>query len=275
MQPGPFVPPPPPVVSDREVRPSVWWFVVAGGLALAGIVGAAVLWVTGVTGLSDTIDGFTRVDVPGSGEVTIDEPGGYSIYHEYGDAANGGFPGPVVVHVSDPSGNEVVLRPYSGTVTYDMGGHEGVGIYTFRAERSGTYEVTTDGAPESTIAVGRGIGRRLVRSIVGGFVVGGIGVVAGIVLAAVTGVRRGRSRRLLTAARLGPPGGWGGPPGAPGAWGGPPPGAPGGWGGPPGAPGAWGGPPPGAPGGWGAPPGAGWQQPWPGPPQPGPPPRSV
>jgi hypothetical protein len=250
MQPGPFAPPP--RVGAGEVRPSVWWFVVAGGLALAGVVGAIVLWVTGVMRLTDRVDDFTRIDVPGSGEVSIDDPGGYSIYHEYFGAGADGYddddfgdnfePTPGVT-VTDPSGAEVRLRPYTTSVTYDFGGHEGEGVFTFDAEQAGTYEVTTtgDSISSSTIAVGPGIGRGLVSSIVGGFVVGAIGVIGGIVLAIVTGVRRGRSRRTLNALR------WGGPrppwaPGMPGGWGAPP-GA--GWGPAPGAPGPQGGP------GWG------------------------
>jgi hypothetical protein len=234
MQPGPFVPPPP-AVAGGQVRPPLWWFAVAGGLALAGIAGAVVLWVTGVMRLTDKVDDFTRISVPGSGQVTIDDPGGYSIYHEYFGAGSDDFgrdfqstPG---VTVTDPSGAEVPLREYSTTVTYDFGGHEGEGIFTFEAEQAGAYQVTTTGDSTSTIAVGPGIGRGLVSSIVGGFVVGAIGVIAGIVVAIVTGVRRSRSRRMLNAAR------WArqGPSGGPGA--------------------------PGAPGGWGAPPGAGWSPP--------------
>jgi hypothetical protein len=240
--------PPPPVVSDSQVRPSLGWFVFAGGVALAGIVGAVVLWVMGVARLSDRIDDFSRVAVPSSGEVEIDDPGGYSIYHEYfgadsdGDSDRFDFEPSVSVTVTDPSGDGVLLRDYTSSVTYDFSGHEGVGIYTFDAEQAGTYQVETTGDSTSTIAVGQGIGRGIVSTIVGGFVVGGLGVVAGIVIAIVTGVRRGRSRRMLNAARwaqAGPPG-------------------PGGWGAPPG-------------GGWGPPPG-GWGGQQPGPPQPGPPP---
>jgi hypothetical protein len=254
MHPGPFVPPPP--APRDQVRPSLWWFGVAGGLAVAGIVGAIVVGVVGVMRLADRVDGFTRIDVPGSGAVEIDDPGGYSIYHEYLGASDESYRSAPGVTVTDPAGNEVVLRRYTTTVTYDFGSHEGEGIYTFEAERSGTYQVETTGDPSSsstTIAVGRGIGRGIASSIVGALVVGAVGVIAGGVLAIVTGVRRGRSRRMLNAARWGPPG----PPGTwgpPGAWGQPgysgapgPPGAagpPGAWG--PGPPGAWGSGPPGA-----------------------------
>jgi hypothetical protein len=214
------------------VRPSLWWFAVAGGLALAGIAAGIVLLYTGVTRVTDRVDDFTRIDVPGSGEVTIDDPGGYSIYHEYFGASNDDdfdddFQSTPGVTVTDPSGNEVTLRSYTTSVTYDFGGHEGEGLYTFDAEQAGTYQVETTGDSTSTIAVGRGIGRGLVASIAGGLAVGALGVIAGIVLAIVTGVRRSSSRRRLNAERWrqqGPPAapGWGAPPGA--SWGQPQPG---------------------------------------------------
>lgn len=248
MQPGPFVPPP--VVSAQQVRPPLWWFGVAGGLAVAGIVGAIALWVVGVMRMTDRVEDFTRIDVPGTGTVSIDDPGGYSIYHEYFGAGDDLFTSWPDVSVTDPSGDEVTLEAYDTDVSYDFGGHEGEGIYTFDAEEPGSYEVTVQGDSTSVVAVGPGIGRGLVSTVVGGFVVGGIGVVGGGVLAIVTGVRRSSSRRMIAAQWTQRPG----PPGASG-W----PGAPGGWGAPP-APG-WGAhPPPPAP----SPPPA-----WPGPPAPG------
>jgi hypothetical protein len=264
MQPGPGAgpapfTPPPQLASGREVRPSLWWFAVAGGLALAGIVGGIALLWTGVTRVTDRVDDFTRIAVPSSGEVSIDDPGGYSIYHEYFGAGDdddfGDSQATPGVTVTDPSGAEVALRSYTTSVTYDFGGHEGEGVFTFEAEEAGTYQVTTTGDSTSTIAVGPGIGRGLVSSIVGGLAVGALGVIGGIVLAIVTGVRRSSSRRKLNAAR------WRqqGPPGMPGA-----PGAPGGWGAPPGP--VWGQPQPGPAG---AP---GWGQPMP-PPVPPPPDR--
>jgi hypothetical protein len=241
MQPGPFVPPP--VVSSQQVRPPLWWFGVAGGLAVFGIIAAIALWVLGVARMTDRVDDFARIDVPGTATVGIDEAGGYSIYHEYFGAGDDFFSSRPSVTVTDPSGDEVVLRPYGTDVSYDFGGHEGVGIYTFEAEQPGDYEVTADGESTSVVAVGRGIGRGIVSAVVGGFVVGGIGVVGGGIIAIVTGVRRSRSRRMIAAQ-------WRQAPGPPG----------------------W----PGAPGGWGAPPGAGWSPPpspqaWPGPQGPGPP----
>ena len=248
MQQGPYTPPPP-AYGDNQIRPALWWFFVAGGLAVVGIVGGIALIVSGVVRWADTVEDFERVSVPGTEDVQIDDTGGYSIYHEFErDASFRFFPPEPDVTVTDPSGDEVVLDRYSGTVTYEISGYEGEGLFTFDADETGTYTVTADGDPESVIAVGRGVGRGLAASIGAGIAVGFIGVVGGIVMAIVVGVKRSGSRRRLRAN-------WNPPPGPPG----------GGWGAPPGA---WG-PAPGAPG-WGPQPPPGQPAPPPPPPAPSP-----
>lgn len=247
MQPGPFTPPPP-AYGDNQIRPALWWFFVAGGMAVVGVIGAIALWVTGGVRFAETIEDFERVSVPGTREVHLDETGGYSIYHEHElgfdeDSPTSYLPPEPSVTVTDPSGDPVMLDRYTTEVTYDTSGHEGEGLYTFDADETGTYRVTVEGdsASASVVAVGRGVGRGILWTVVSGLVVGFVGVVGGGVLAIVVGVKRSGSRRRLRA-NWNPPrppgGGWGAPPGA---WG-PPPAAPG-WGPqpPPGQPGPPGG----------------------------------
>lgn len=226
--------PPPPVLPAERVRPSAWWFLAAAGIAVTGIVAAIVVAVMGVVRMYERIDDFARAAVPATFDVQIDEPGGYTVYEEYD--------GPPLrrrtfVDVTDPSGQPVRLRPYVGTVTYTTGDRDGTALYSFDADRSGTYTVETTGDSGSTVAVGRGFGHDLTRSFALAGALGLAGVVGGAVTAIVVGVRRSRARR--SAWRPPPPGGapppgWGGPPAG---WGGPPPGAapsPPGWAGPPG-----------------------------------------
>lgn len=225
MHPGPFAaqaPQPPPRPSASQVGPAKSWFVVAGVIALAGIVAAVVVLVVGFAAYVDRIDDFDRAELPATLEVEITDTGGYSIYHEYDGAYDDGFDRVVsdpVVSVSDPAGDPVMLDRYFGSITYEAGGHEGEGLFTFDAEVPGTYEVRASGASGSGIAVGRGLGRGLVATIVGSLAIGFVAVVAGAVMAIVVGVKRSRNRRaLMPAPRVG---GWGPRPG---------PGAPGGHG---------------------------------------------
>jgi hypothetical protein len=275
MQPSPYglaTPPGPPRGSGDAVRPSKWWFLVAAGVAVAGIV--ACFGLIGFTALnySDRIDGFDRTAVPGSMEVELTSTGGYSIYHEYAgayDADQRSFDDPLFtppprVTVTDPSGDEVLLDVYDTAVTYDSGTHEGEGAFTFSVDEPGVYEITAEEETAiggSTIAVGRGVGSGLVGGVIAGVLLAVVGVVSGGIMAIVVGVRRSSSRRRMLAT-AGPmyPGAWGLM--APPPMGQPPMGQP-----PIGQP-----PMPGAaPAPWGAPPPAPTPPPPPAPPPPAPP----
>jgi hypothetical protein len=260
MQPA-FSPPPPPVVTEQMVRPSKWWFVAAALVAVAGIVAAIVIVVLGAVDYAERIENFDRADVPGTLEVEITRPGGYSVYHEYGGAFDDfTYVREPTVTVTDPSGAAVGLDTYDSVVTYATSDYDGEGLFTFEAEEAGTYLVAAEGSSGSGVAVGRGLGRGLTPYVAGSVVVGLLGVVAGTVIAIVVGVKRSQSRRALRPVPAfggwGPAPVWGGPPG--------PVGSPPGWGGqpsppspyaPPGSPGPPGSPAPGtAPAGWGGPP---------------------
>jgi hypothetical protein len=253
VQSGPYPPPPPGPVGvparpgpvDGAVRPSGWWYAVAAAAALTGIIVGVVVIGSGWSRYVDRIEGFTRGDVPVTLEVRIADTGGYSIYHEYPGVADQPLAPEPDVSVTDPSGAEVELDRYDSTITYDDGGHEGEGIWTFDADEPGVYEVTATGDTGTAIAVGRGLGRGVISAVVGGIVVGLGGIVVGGVLAIVLAVRRGRSRRALQPP---PPFvGWGPPP-PPGPGVGTRPPSPG-----PGAGPGWGPPSWGASPGWGPP----------------------
>jgi hypothetical protein len=62
------------------------WYVVAALLFVGGGAGAAwTLW-SGIASVGDLI---VRIEVPGSGELTLDTPGTYTIYHEQEDVTDG------------------------------------------------------------------------------------------------------------------------------------------------------------------------------------------
>lgn len=204
---------------------------VAGLAAVVGLVAGVAVIVRGVTAFADRVEGFDRAIMPTTLEVEITEPGGYSIYHEYDGFSSVDVRSDPDVEVIDPSGRDVFLRSYEASVTYDISGHDGVGLYTFRADEPGTYEVEASMPFDSgndLIAVGPGVGRGLALSIVAGIALIGIGIVGGIVVAIVVGILRGRSRRAaMPVPAMGwapPPGPWGAPAWPPGAY--PPPPAP-------------------------------------------------
>jgi len=172
-------------------------------IALGGILAGLAVAAKSVDDALEAIRSFDRTPVPGVVDVSIAEPGGYSIYQEFPGAADrGATTDPPTVLVTDPGGAPVELKEYGSFVSYDQGSLEGRGIYTFRAEQAGTFHVTAAGASGSTVAVGRGMGDLSTKAVAGVFggVIGGAilalsGLATSILVAITVGIARGRSRR--------------------------------------------------------------------------------
>ena len=228
---------------------------------MLGVVGGIIWGVTAFVGFQDAIDDFERVPVGDTGVIDLDA-GEYVVYAERG----GGLPlsaflGEVRMRPAGEEGaDEIEFEPYDTEFTYDFGARAGRAQFTFTIEDAGEYQVRVADAPgttATTAAFGPSVASELVSAILGGLIIAGVGVVAGVVLLIVTGVRRRkhRQRHWLDAA-----GGQGGV--QPGAWNPAPPPSPGAWGAPPPTPGGWDpnppppGPPeqPGPPAGGGRPP---------------------
>ncbi|MBL1075858.1 hypothetical protein JK358_15790 [Nocardia sp. 2] len=193
-----------PPAQQPRITPPAWWFAVGALLIVVGVVGAIALAVSSFTGMSDKIDGFQRVAIPGSGTVQL-ESGSYTVYIEGPDGATGS------VLITAPDGSEVTLEPYSSKVTYSFGGHDGEAEFSFQATQSGTYDVTTEGPSGSNIAIGEGLGGGIVGSVLGALALGLGGLFLGIIVLIVTAVKRSGSKKRAAAGS-----GWGGgapPPG--------------------------------------------------------------
>ncbi len=164
----PFGAAPQPFPPGSEIRPGTGWYWIAVGVGVvAGLVGV-VLIVTSVIGFIDKVDDFQRVDVPGAETVHLDE-GSYTVYAEgvfVGDSDFWSFNGDV--EIRDATERLVELRPYSSRTTYDVSDHEGFALWSFHADRSGDYRVTTTGSPGTIVAIGPGIGAGLFAGIGGG-----------------------------------------------------------------------------------------------------------
>ena len=252
-------------VDDGRLRPSGWWYGLAGLLGAVGVGLGMVMLVSAFAGSLGAVDDFPRVPVPGSRAVTLDE-GEYIVYAEYPYTAQYvGSPDPYVT-VYDAAGDEVPFRPSFSSSTYDVGSRHGVAMGRVDVPADGTYDVVVDEGVSDAVAVAFGdeIVLDAVLGVFGGIAVMGLGVLVGVIVAVVVGVKRGRDKR---SRRPPLPPGWPGA-GAPG-WAPPAPG----WAPPPGqgqAPG-WAPPPPGqgqAPG-WSPPaPGQGQPPGWAPPPSP-------
>lgn len=216
MQPGPPVPSPSLTPRyDAAVRPSKWWYLGAAMVAMVGIAAAIGLFVRGIMGVYDDVNEFQRVSVPGEGTVSIDDPGGHTVYLEFAGAneSTTARAPPVDVAITDPDGGPVGIVRYESNVTYETDEHEGIAVYSFDTARAGTYRVTADSTSPgvTVVAIGEGLGDDLIRSIVAAFAAGIIGALVAGAIATVTAVGRSRARRMLpaepgwTGSYVGPP----------------------------------------------------------------------
>ncbi|HEX6387790.1 MAG TPA: hypothetical protein VFZ89_00030 [Solirubrobacteraceae bacterium] len=175
---------------DRPSRAGYW----AGGALIAVAVLGAIAWfVVGMVRFGDAVDDLQRVSIPGSADVTL-TAGRKSIYYEGPGGSDAEVP-PLHISVAAlPGGAPVAVGGHSGSVSYSISGHAGRSIAGFRAPRDGRYRVSADatyGAPGvAQLAVGRGLGNRLVRAIVGAIVIFFAGGGLGAAVLARTSARR-------------------------------------------------------------------------------------
>ncbi|MDQ4069767.1 MAG: hypothetical protein M3203_09920 [Actinomycetota bacterium] len=179
--------------------PSRRGYVVAAVLALVGLVVGVGGLVRGFTQLSDTVDRFPRMDVPGSARFDFAAPGDFTLYYESAGAADGvvtvSLP-PVQVALTAEQGGQVVsLEEYEGSFDYSVGGRDGTALATFRIDTPGTYVLTAD-APvppgAARLAIGKGLGGALAQTVVPGLFLAGA-LIAAAVVAIATAVRRRRA----------------------------------------------------------------------------------
>jgi hypothetical protein len=191
---------------DRGVTSKAGYWI-GGGLILCAVAGAILWAVVAVSHIVSLIDDFQHVQIPGSENVRL-EARKYVIYVE-GPGADRSVP-PVRIQITDPrTQTPVPLQPYTSSLTYSFN-TKGSAQATVTPSRAGVYRVRTGGVDAQSgyqIAIGESVGGKIVSTIVGAFVVGGVLGISGIALLIVTGVRRSRRRQRQ------PPGGWP-PPGA-------------------------------------------------------------
>jgi hypothetical protein len=197
-------------MSARPIRPSRWWYWVAGAALLGSVVWLALGFVFWFRSTSREVEALQRVPIPGQAEMRLDEAGGYTVYFEGMGAGDETATVPAFNLSITPvgGGDEVPVRPSEGSELYNMAGHSGRAVGTFRIEEPGRFLVRTAGGPQAVqadVAVGQGTGGENVRTLF--LTLPGVLVLflGGVVLAVVVAARRSRARRpqLASAAQAG------------------------------------------------------------------------
>jgi hypothetical protein len=174
---------------------------VLGSVLIVLAIAGAILWVVpGFVRLGDAVDDLVRVPLErGGSEIVVElDAGKQSIYYEAPDAQER-TPSVTVAILGAETGE------HSGSVSYSIGGHTGVSVASADIPRDGRYRVASgsdDPSPGAQLAIGPGLGSRIVRIIVGGFAVFLLGAIAGTVVIVVTSSRRRRARQGAAGVAL-------------------------------------------------------------------------
>lgn len=181
----------------RSKRVYLWVPVVFLALAVPSV------WLL-VTGLSNLTEGLIRFTAPGRAQIAIEEPGTYTVFHEYRSTFGGRvYSGPsslpgMNIQMRGPGGVFPIVRSSSGNFTYNVGSSAGYAVGSVKIERTGGYEVTsvfTGGEGDQVVlGLGRDKGKSTFQSVGGVF-----GLIGAFGLAFVTWllifvVRSARSR---------------------------------------------------------------------------------
>ncbi|MDQ4133307.1 MAG: hypothetical protein M3179_08900, partial [Actinomycetota bacterium] len=196
-------------MSSAPIRPSRVWFWVGGLLAILGLAAAGIWIGLAVKDMIDRTDDLQRVSLPGTGRVTFDDPGSYTVYVEApgADDEDVDLPRGQVFMEPVDGGDPIEFEEYDGTFTYNWGGHEGRAVLTFEIADPGAYRVRTEtesGQPEGDVAIGESLIGDLPRHVVLALIVALLALVGAAVIITGTAGRRSRARRALA------------PPGSPG-----------------------------------------------------------
>ncbi|HVF52384.1 MAG TPA: hypothetical protein VNC78_02130 [Actinomycetota bacterium] len=202
-----------PLAASSKVRPGAWWYLLAVAILLVGGGLSAMSIYNGVTGLGK---GLARVVVPGSGNVTLEEPGTYIVFHEYISNHEGRSFNtqsaralPLNLEMRDRStGEPVSITASAGNFTYSLSGKAGESIAQFSITEPGEFDFFAAYAdaegPELVLAIGHDIVKSGARIGIGVAGIVGSGFVA-MVLFIIIAVMRSRSKRKMAPPYQPPP----------------------------------------------------------------------
>lgn len=186
-------------------RPSRSGYWLGGTLMVLAVAGAVVWVVLGFVRFGDAVDDLARVPVGTGGGVVQLSAGEKAIYYEADDAQQR-VPAMRISIVAVEDRAEVRIGEHSGSVSYSLGGHTGESVAAAQIPRDGRYLVTgeDDGvAPsDAQLAIGEGVGSRIVGILAGGFAIFLGGGLLGAVCLIVTSTCRRRAAQGAAGVAL-------------------------------------------------------------------------
>ena len=176
---------------------------------LLWVAGVAVALGIGYFAISGIGENAVRMVAPGTQEIACDEPGTYTIFHEYESdfggkvysQAEGSVDLRCTVTRKDDGQAVSVHRP--AHVTYNFGSREGVSVWAFTVDTAGPYVVNVESDEEAVVVIEKGLlGSALgaVGGVCAGVGIAGLAFVAGLVILIVTIVRQVRYSKSARAS---------------------------------------------------------------------------
>ncbi len=176
---------------------------------IAGCVICSLLGVKMVRSIMDAGDAYPRMMAPGVENVTLTEPGDYTIFFEHKSvignkayvAPKDAISGMTCSIRNAETGQEIPVKPSSANMSYSFGSREGTSLFEFTIPSAGNYRIEAafpgglEPAQKYVLAISKGFMKDIFQSIGMGFAITGILILSiGLSTAAIVIVYLRRSK---------------------------------------------------------------------------------
>ena len=195
-------------MDEPQITPSRWYYALAGIIFVAGWILFAALLYKNLSGMGARLQ---QVVAPGQAELTLREPGHYTIFYEYhsviGDkvySTGEGISGLECALVAKAKPQKIALSPSTMNSTYQFGGRSGRSLFEFVIDEPGVYVLSADygegrPGPQVVLAVGKDFTAGLITTIFGAIALVFGSIAIAVAIAVVTLVKRSKSKKLATS----------------------------------------------------------------------------
>lgn len=138
--------------SPEKLKPSRWFYVIGIVILIVGpAVSSAVLFSSVFSNVGNMAAELqsTQVIVPGSGDITLQQTGKYTIFYEYRSVVGNriystgeNIPGIIVNITSKDTGDELPFSSTAAKSSYSIGSRSGIGLFDFVIDEPGIYELS-------------------------------------------------------------------------------------------------------------------------------------
>ena len=219
--------PPPSVPQESpatptKIKPGKGWYWLGALLLAGGLLGGLALAVAGFLSLKNTVDDFGRFKVTngqGSATVSFEKPGTYTIYYESHskvcqDLTQSGSgcttetvrgpkspPAGLSITISK-DGQDLDVKEAKNSFDYTLGDYTGKAVGSVKVDEPGAYSMVVQTRREGdfAIALGKDVVSTIVPWLIGALALAALGVILGLLVLILTGVKRGRRKREAAMA---------------------------------------------------------------------------